>query len=133
MLAGSSAHRSALLHRRRQPHQGRVVRPRLLSVVRTWPRSTASRECPHSGSSGLVTVVTAGYPQPVTADPIRARLALKRRGRQPEPEPTPAPQIVTQGVRSMPPRPRDKRTPDDILRDAIIELKGRPRWVRLDP
>jgi hypothetical protein len=69
------------------------------------------------------------------SDPLRQALtqhrARKRGQRVAEPEPTPAPQIVTQGVRSMPPRPRDTRTPDDVLRDLVYELRGRPTWVRL--
>jgi hypothetical protein len=71
-------------------------------------------------------------------DPVRAaadRHRARKRGQQlpaDEPTPTAAP-LVSQGSRSQLPPMRPQETPDDLLRAAAWEVRGRPSWVRIDP
>jgi hypothetical protein len=70
----------------------------------------------------------------VSTDPIRQLRAAKRRSSAPQPPPeelAPNLPIVTQGARSEPPG-RPPPTPDDLLRAAVDEARGRPRgWQRI--
>jgi hypothetical protein len=71
----------------------------------------------------------------VSGDPLRARVAAKRaakrRRREPEPAEPPTGPLVSQGARSELPRSRRQVSPDDAIRAAYYELRGR-RVIRLD-
>lgn len=64
---------------------------------------------------------------------LAARRAAKKRRRagavEEQPE-RPAPPLVSQGARSSLP-PSRTRTPDDVIRAAVFELKGRASRIRL--